>query len=192
MNEKPKKGQLKILPGKGIPPIVCIIGNSGTGKTTLVENLIPELKGRGLRVGTIKHDVHGFEMDKPGKDSWRHKQAGAMTTIVSSPHQIGMVMDVDHDYSLDELAAFFPGVDIILVEGFKRAKRPKIEIFRPELRKEPLCKDDDFLVALISDTLVDLGVPRFSSDDIKGLADFLIIHFNLAQSISPEHREAAS
>lgn len=192
MNKKPKKGQLKILPGKKVPPIVCIIGHSGTGKTTLLENLIPELKGRGLRVGTIKHDVHGFEMDKPGKDSWRHKQAGATTTIISSPHQIGMVMDVDHEHSLDELAAFFPGVDIILVEGFKRAKRPKIEIFRPELRNKPLCKDDDFLVALISDALVDLGVPRFSSDDIKGLADFLIIHFNLAQSISPEHREAAS
>jgi len=192
MNAKPKKGQLKILPGKRIPPIVCIIGNSGTGKTTLVENLIPELKGRGLRMGTIKHDVHGFEMDKPGKDSWRHKQAGATATIISSPHQIGMVMDVDHEHSLDELAHFFPGVDIILVEGYKRAKRPKIEIFRPELRKEPLCKDDDFLVALISDALVDLGVPRFSRDNIQGLADFLIIHFNLAQSISPEHREAAS
>ena len=170
--------------------MVCIIGHSGTGKTTLLENLIPELKGRGLRIGTIKHDVHGFEMDKPGKDSWRHKQAGAMTTIISSPYQIGLVMDVDHDHSLDELAAFFPGVDVILVEGFKRAKRPKIEIFSPKLRKEPLCKDDDFLVALISDALVDLGVPRFSRDDIQRLADFLIARFNLIPATSLKHREA--
>jgi molybdopterin-guanine dinucleotide biosynthesis protein B len=191
MHERPKKGQLKILPGKRIPPIVCIIGHSGTGKTTLLENLIPELSSRGLRVGTIKHDVHGFEMDKPGKDSWRHKQAGAMTTIISSPNQIGMVMDVDHDHSLDELSAFFPGVNIILVEGFKRAKRPKIEIFRSGLRTEPLSRDDDFLIALISDSRVDLGVPRFSRDNIQGLADFVIAHFNLIPAQSLKDRKAA-
>ncbi|HUU81381.1 MAG TPA: molybdopterin-guanine dinucleotide biosynthesis protein B, partial [Acidobacteriota bacterium] len=84
-------------------PIVLFVGSSGSGKTTLLEKLIPELTRRGLRVGTIKHDVHGFEMDQPGKDSWRHKHAGALASIISSPHQIGEVMDVDHDHSLDEL-----------------------------------------------------------------------------------------
>ena len=189
MNKRPKKRQLKILPGKRVPPIACIIGHSGTGKTTLIEKLIPELKGRGLTIGTIKHDVHGFEMDKPGKDSWRHKQAGAATTIISSPHRIGMVMDVDHDHNLEELAAFFPGVDIILAEGYKGAKRPKFEVLKPELQ-EPLLKDDDYLVALISDAPFDIGVPRFSRGDIQGLADFLIIHFNLREAMSSDGREA--
>jgi molybdopterin-guanine dinucleotide biosynthesis protein B len=191
MDETPKKGQLKILPGKRTPPIVCIIGHSGAGKTTLLEHLIPELKSRGLRIGTIKHDVHGFEMDKPGKDSWRHKQAGAMTTIISSPYQIGMVMDADHEHNLDELSAFFPGVDMILVEGFKRAKRPKIEVFRSELREEPLSKDDAFLIALISDTGVNLDIPRFSRNEIQGLADFLIARFRLTPAPPLRDREAA-
>nr|NIR17513.1 molybdopterin-guanine dinucleotide biosynthesis protein B [Desulfobacterales bacterium]NIW15817.1 molybdopterin-guanine dinucleotide biosynthesis protein B [Candidatus Bathyarchaeota archaeon] len=111
------------------PAIVSIVGKSGSGKTTLLEKLIPELTGMGLKVGTIKHDVHGFEIDHPGKDSWRHKQAGSRITIISSPQRIGMVMDVDHDHTLDELASFFSGVDIILTEGYKRENKPKIEIF---------------------------------------------------------------
>ena len=114
-----------------------------------------------------------------------------MTTIISSPYQIGMVMDVDHEHSLEELTSFFPEVDIILAEGFKRAKRPKIEIFRPELRKEPLCKGDDFLIALVCNADVDYSVPRFSSGDIKGLADFLTKHFNLIPVISADRRGAA-
>ena len=89
------------------PPIVSIVGPSGVGKTTLLERLIPELTGRGYRVGTIKHDVHGFEIDQPGKDSWRHKHAGAQVTVISSPNQIGMVMDVDHDHHLEELKRLF-------------------------------------------------------------------------------------
>ena len=104
------------------PAIVCIVGKSGSGKTTLLEKLIPELTGMGLKVGTIKHDVHGFEIDHPGKDSWRHKQAGSAITIISSPQRIGVVMDVEHDHTLDELASFFSGVDIILTEGLDRVE----------------------------------------------------------------------
>ncbi|MBW2556910.1 MAG: molybdopterin-guanine dinucleotide biosynthesis protein B, partial [Deltaproteobacteria bacterium] len=79
------------------PPVVSVVGNSGAGKTTFLEKMIPEMVGRGLKVGTIKHDVHGrFEMDKPGKDSWRHKHAGASTTVISSPYRIGIVMDVKY------------------------------------------------------------------------------------------------
>ena len=161
------------------PPIVSIVGNSGSGKTMFIEKLIPEITRRGLRVGTIKHDVHGFEMDKPGKDSWRHKQAGASTTIISSPYQIGMVMDVDYDHKPDELLHLFPVVDIILTEGYKRGHYPKVEIFRSEISKEPLCKDDKNLLALISDSIIDLDVPRFSPKDIDRAAEFLIEHFNL-------------
>ena len=100
------------------PPIVCIVGSSGAGKTTLLEKLIPELTCRGIKVGTVKHDVHGFEIDKPGKDSYRHKQAGAVVTIISSPKRIGMVMDTDHDLDLGELLPFYSGVDIVLTEGY--------------------------------------------------------------------------
>ena len=174
------------------PPIISFVGASGSGKTTLLEKLIPEITRRGLRVGTIKHDVHGFEMDKPGKDSWRHKQAGAAETIISSPYQIGKVMDVDHDYSLDELAPLLSNVDIVLGEGYKREPKPKIEVFRPEVSEEPLCREDEHLLALITDAPVDLGVPRFSPEDIEGLANFLITHFNLVRAAFPAHREAAS
>ena len=162
-----------------IPEIVSIVGKSGSGKTTLLEKLIPELKRVGLRVGTIKHDVHGFEMDHPGKDSWRHKKAGSVITIISSPQRIGMVMDVDHDHTLDELALFFSGVDLILTEGYKGATKPKIEIFRRETHAEPLCLNDSNLIALMTNADVDLGVPRFALDDIEGLAQFLTRHFGL-------------
>lgn len=162
-----------------MPPIVCIVGKSDSGKTTLIEKLIPELRRLGYRVGTIKHDVHGFEMDHPGKDSWRHKQAGAVTTIISSPQRIGMVMDVGHDYSLSELALFFSGTDIILTEGYKREEMPKVEIFREEVHRQPLCTDDQNLIALVTDAEVDLGVPRFLTSDTEGLARFLIHYFKL-------------
>ena len=161
------------------PPIVSVVGFSGAGKTTLLEKLIRVLTSRGYRVGSIKHDVHGFEFDKPGKDSWRHKHAGAITTLISSPHQIGMVMDVDHDHTPDELKVFFRNIDIIITEGYKQGNKPKLEIFRSDVHEEPLCRNDDHLIALISDVNVDLGVPRFSLDDIDGLADFLINSFDL-------------
>lgn len=161
------------------PPIVSVVGLSGAGKTTLLEKLIRVLSGRGYRVGSIKHDVHGFELDKPGKDSWRHKHAGAATTLISSRSQIGMVMDVDHDHHPDELKGFFTNVDIILTEGYKQGNKPKLEIFRNNVHEEPLCKNDEHLIALISDMRMDLGVPQFSLDDIDGLADFLISSFDL-------------
>ncbi len=165
-----------------VTPIVSIVGKSGSGKTTLLEKLIPELKRRALKVGTIKHDVHGFEIDHPGKDSWRHKQAGSAITIISSPYRIGMVMDVDHDYPLDELAPFLSEVDIILSEGYKQEEKPKVEVFRPEAHNAPLCVDDGNLIALVTDSDTDLGVQRFALDDTKGLADFLITHFKLNRS----------
>ena len=164
-------------------PFVSFVGNSSSGKTTFLEKLIPELIGRGLKVGTIKHDVHGFEMDKPGKDSWRHKHAGASVTVISSPYQIGMVMDVKHDHKPDELLSYFNGMDIILTEGYKRGDHPKMEIFRTEIINEPLCKNDRFLLALITDSGVDFDVPVFPSGAVKQVADFLIKHFNLAYAI---------
>ncbi|MFC1825529.1 molybdopterin-guanine dinucleotide biosynthesis protein B [Thermodesulfobacteriota bacterium] len=160
-------------------PIVSIVGRSDSGKTTLIVNLIPVLINRGLRVGTIKHDVHGFEMDHPGKDSWRHKQAGSSISLISSPKKIGMVMDVDHDHTLDELAPLFPRVDIILAEGYKRGDKPKIEIFRPAGDEKPLGVDDNTLIALVTDTDTGIDVPSFATDDSPGLVDFLVKRFSL-------------
>jgi len=159
-------------------PIISVVGHAGAGKTTLLEKLIPELTGRGLKVGTIKHHAHGFEMDQPGKDSWRHKQAGAVVSILSSPYQIGMVMDVGHDYQPAELARFFPSVDIILAEGYKSGNCPKLEVYRPEVTREaPLYIDNGRIVAIISDTPVESDISRFVTNDINGLADFLITRF---------------
>ena len=174
------------------PPVVSVVGHSGSGKTTLLEKLISGLKDRGYSVGTIKHDVHGFEMDRPGKDSWRHKKAGASVTIISSPYQIGMVRDVDHDHRPEELMMLLSDMDIILTEGYKKENLPKLEVFRSQIHKAPLFKGDKTLLALISDEPIDLGVPRFSGDDGQSIVDFLIKHFNLEKDVSLAQRKAVS
>ena len=165
---------------KSIPPIMCIVGFSNSGKTTVMVGLISELRNRGLRIAAIKHDVHGFEMDKPGKDTWRQKRAGAEVTIISSPHQIGMVKDVRHDHHPLELATLIDQeIDIILAEGFKSTDLPKIEVFRPENGKPPACKDDPFLIAVVSDSEIGWNVPLFRTDDYCGIADFIVDYFSL-------------
>lgn len=162
------------------PPILAVVGFSGSGKTTFIEKLIPQLTARNIRVGTLKHDVHGFEMDRPGKDSWRHKHAGAVVSVISSPRQIGMVKDVDHDHDPDELRSLlFEGVHIILLEGYKKQNRPKLEVFRSEIAQEPFCIQDEALIGFISDVTVDLGVPQFSLNDAEGVAEFLVSYFKL-------------
>jgi molybdopterin-guanine dinucleotide biosynthesis protein B len=177
---------------KNKPPVVSVVGTSGVGKTCLLEKLIPELNRRGFKVGTIKHHMHRFEMDKPGKDTWRHMQAGAAGTIISSPNRIGMLMNVDHDHSPDELVSFFSSVDIILTEGYKRGNLPKIEVFRGGLHAAPLCEGDAHLLALVSDTPVDLDIPQFSMREVEGLADLVIDTFNLVPTALKGHVEAAS
>jgi molybdopterin-guanine dinucleotide biosynthesis protein B len=162
------------------PPILLIVaGKSGSGKTTVLERLIPELKNRGLKIGTIKHHHGDFDMDIPGKDSWRHKMAGAEKTLVSSPNRIGIVMDADHDHSPEELAHFFSGLDVILAEGYKGENLTKVEIFRKEAHEKPLCLRDKNLIAMVTDSDIDPDVPRFDLDDIKGLADLIVKHFSL-------------
>ena len=174
------------------PPIVNIVGASGSGKTTLIERLIPELRSYGFRVGTIKHDVHGFSIDRPGKDSWRHKKAGAAAAMISSPHKIALVKDVTHDHNPEELIPLFSGLDIVLTEGYKRAGKAKVEVFRPEIVPEPLCMEDEHLVALVTDSPPKaLRVPAFTTDDCHGLAEFLVRHFRIRSPSSAQKAERA-
>ncbi len=173
------------------PPVISVVGFSGAGKTTVLEKLIPQLTRMGLKVGTIKHDVHGFEIDRPGKDSQRHKQAGAVTTLLSSPYQVAMVTDADHDHDLEQLAPLLSHVDIILTEGYMREERPKLEVFRPEISREPLAKGDKRLIALVSDAPVEIGVPCFSPNDMERLARFLAGRFNLVFAESGGPRRVA-
>ena len=155
-------------------PIISIVGKSDSGKTTFIEKLVPELVRRGYRVATVKHDVHGFEVDREGKDSWRHKQAGAHTVIISSPTKVALIRDVEKDLRLDEIRdKLVQDVDLILSEGYKKDVQPKIEIFRTEKHKELLCTKEDNLVAIVSDKEFDVGVSCFFLDDIKGVADFI-------------------
>lgn len=155
-------------------PIISIVGKSDSGKTTFIEKLLPELVRRGYRIAVVKHDVHGFEVDREGKDSWRHKQAGAHTTVISSPQKVALIRDVEKDLTLGELREkLIQDVDIILSEGYKKDVHPKIEIFRTEKHQELLCTREDNLVAIVSDREFDVGVSCFFLDDINGVADFI-------------------
>ncbi len=160
-------------------PIVSIVGKSDSGKTTLLEKLVRELRNRGYRIATIKHDAHSFEIDHEGKDSWRHKKAGANITVISSPEKMAMVADTDHDHTLSEIRdKFIRDVDLILTEGYKREEHPKIEVFRSELKRELLCQKDDNLVALAGDPVnPPEGVPVFDLNEPGHLCDFIVARF---------------
>jgi len=155
-------------------PIVSIVGKSNSGKTTLVEKLIHELKKRGYHVATIKHNRHGFDIDHEGKDSWRHKRAGARMTVVASPEKVAVIEDIDRDYDIEELVEhYIHDVDIVLVEGFKGNIHPKIEVFRKELKRELMSINDESLLAIASDQPLDSDVPCFDINDSKGIADVI-------------------
>lgn len=154
----------------GRPPIVSVVGKSDSGKTTLLEGLIRELKRRGYRVGTIKHDAHSFEIDHPGTDTWRHAQAGSDHVVISSPQRVASIRRVEQELTLDELAEAMTDVDIILTEGYRRGSAPKIEVSRKARSRTLLCSADE-LIAVAADYPVEMDVPQFSLDDYEGLVD---------------------
>ncbi len=166
-------------PASSLPPLVCIVGYAGSGKTTLMVDLIDGLARRGYRVGTIKHDSQGGRVDHPGKDSFRHKAAGAATSIISSPRQVAMVTDVEQEQRPEDLLGLMADMDIVMAEGYKRAPLPKIEVFRSATGKEAACRGDAHLLAVVSDTAVDWGVPCFAMTDVARLVDFVVRYFGL-------------
>jgi len=154
-------------------PVVSIVGKSGVGKTTVMEKLIAELKKRGYRVATLKHNVHGFDIDLEGKDTWRYAQAGSDTVAISSSHKIAIIRKVGHDHTLAELNRFIgTDFDIILAEGFKQDKAPKIEVHRQELGAELLCNKEE-LLAIATDERLEIDVPQYTLEDARGIADLI-------------------
>ena len=159
-----------------MPPVICIVGRSQTGKTTLIEKLIPLLMQRGFRIGTVKHSHHIFDFDKTGKDSWRHKDAGAETVIIASPGKIAMMKN-DPEGSLDSLQNFFVGLDLVITEGYKGEQKPKIEVVRAARHKEVLLADDANLMAVATDVEMVMEVPVFGLEEVDQLADFIEKNF---------------
>jgi len=153
-------------------PIVSLVGKSGVGKTTVLERLIREMKRRGYRVGTIKHDTHGFEVDKPGKDSWRHAQAGSDAVAISGPHKMALIRTLDAEMSVEDVAQLMGDVDLVITEGYKRGDKPKIEVTRQERGMELLCQPEE-LIGIMADYPVDMPVPQFPLDDAVGIVDLL-------------------
>lgn len=160
------------------PPIICIVGKKKSGKTTFLEKLLPELKSLGISVGTVKHDAHSFEMDREGKDSWRHRQAGAQTVVISSPDRVALIKSVEREATLTELAEeFFADRQLVVAEGFFRSDHPKIEIHRSDAHSHSLCdrqnEDDKKLLAMVSDVAVDTTRPIFGLDDAAPVASLV-------------------
>lgn len=161
-------------------PVVSIVGKGDSGKTTFLEKLIRELSDRGVGVATVKHHVHDYDIDVPGKDSWRHARAGAVTTMVSSPDKFSLIARMEREYSLPELAriAEDSGARILLTEGFKQEATTRIEIAR-RARSESLISLPEELIALVTDMpeLAPEGVPVFGLDDAAAIADLVCARY---------------
>jgi molybdopterin-guanine dinucleotide biosynthesis protein B len=156
--------------------IIGIAGWSGAGKTTLLTRVIPHLTARGLRVSTIKHAHHAFDIDQPGKDSHTHRMAGATEVLVSSANRFALIHELRGapELTLGALLEKLAPVELVLVEGFKREAHPKLEVFRAAVGKKPLYPDDPNIVAVASDGPVPARVPVVSLDDIEAVADVLV------------------
>lgn len=163
-----------------IAKAVSFVAKSGTGKTTLLEKVIAELKGRGYRIGVVKHDAHRFDIDHPGKDSYRLTAAGADTMLISSPEKLAIVKQHAEPPTIEELiATYFGDVDLILTEGFKKSGLPKIEVHRRERSATLLCRGeqhDPSLIAVASDEALQLDVPVLDLNNPAQVADFVEKH----------------
>jgi len=159
------------------PYAIAVVGNSGAGKTTLLERLIPALKGKGHRVGVIKHDAHRFDIDHPGKDSHRLTAAGADTMMITSAEKLAMVKRHAASPPIEELLErYFSDMDFVLVEGFRGSALPKIEVHRKDFRRALICRgerNDPQLAAVASDEPLDVDVPVLDLNNPEAIAEFI-------------------
>jgi molybdopterin-guanine dinucleotide biosynthesis protein MobB len=171
-----EQGEVKTL------PIVSIVGKSQSGKTVLMEQLIAEFKKRGYKVVALKHSRGGMEIDYPGKDSWKFAQAGSDAVCVSSPDKLAFIKKLDHDLDIEEIMPIVgPEFDLILAEGFRKSKIPKIEVHRKELGDDLLCYPEE-LSAIVTDTPLDTDIAQLPWGDIVAIADFIEKNFLRAVS----------
>jgi len=167
--------------------VLGIAGWSGSGKTTLVTRLVLELVERGVSVSTIKHAHHAFDIDQPGKDSYKHRAAGAREVMVGSRTRWALIHELRAcpELTLNELLQKMTPVDLVLVEGFKFGDHEKIEVYRAGYSDTPLYRDDPNVIAIVTDTpLSDMDRPVFNSHDITGIGEFVVARCDLATSIN--------
>lgn len=169
------------------PPILGFAAASGTGKTSLLTKLIPLLNIQGLQIGVVKHSHHDFEIDHPGKDSFRLRKAGASPVMLVSRHRRAIISELsyDHEVSLSEHLAAFPksGIDLVLVEGFRHELYPKIELHRPSLGNPPIYPNDSSIIAVASDQFIatPAGLTCLDLNDATAIAKFIVENFMKAQ-----------
>ena len=154
--------------------VINVIGKgSNVGKTILMEGLIKELKERGLTISTIKHDVHGFDIDKEGKDTYRHREAGAETIVISSKNRFAIIKELDDEIHIDDIIKMVSDKDVILVEGYKKSNLRKIEVYREGVSGKIITPEEN-LIAIASNKHIDYhGIPVIKKDDYKALADLI-------------------
>lgn len=163
-----------LIGGDILLPVVSVVGNSGSGKTTFLEKLIPEMKSRGYKIATIKHGAHDFEIDKPGEDSWKHRKAGAQTVLLSSQAKMAMIKELNQEIDLDTLIQDYinKNIDLVITEGYKAGDKFKIEVFRPAKFDTPLfSKDDDNILTIVRNSEKIEG--SFSVSQIKEVANLI-------------------
>ncbi|WHZ24939.1 MAG: Molybdopterin-guanine dinucleotide biosynthesis protein MobB [Nitrospira sp.] len=162
-------------------PILCFVGRSNSGKTTLIERVIPELVRAGYKVATVKHAGHGFDLDTEGKDSWRHKQAGASAVVIISKSSLAMFADVSDHMNVEDVRERYldTSYDLILAEGWRSEGYPKIVVVRDQIGEVPVSHDG--LLAVVSNKPIETSVPLIDPDDVSAVAALIIRHFPKAQ-----------
>lgn len=162
--------------------IFGVTGWKNNGKTTLVERLVTEITARGLRVSTIKHAHHAFDIDHEGRDSYRHREAGAHEVLVGSGKRWALIHELrdEDEPSLEELLARLSPCDLVIVEGYKRDRHPKVEAYRAETGKDLIAADDDTIKLIATDAPLEIDRPQLPLDDAKAIADFILAHVRLA------------